>query len=49
MKEKKKTPFGPPMEIRYSPEGLKKKVPLAPVKTVKAGDHFYMQLFQNKK
>jgi len=46
--EKKKTPFGPPMELRYSPEELKEIVPLAPVNTVKVGDHFYMQIFRNK-
>ena len=46
--EKKKTPFGPPMELRYSPEELKEIVPLAPLDTVKAGEHFYMQIFRNK-
>ena len=47
--EKKETPFGPPLESRYSPEELKGIVPLAPVKTVQVGEHFYMSIFQNKK
>lgn len=46
--EKKKTPFGPPMEIRYSPEELQKTIPFTPVDTVKAGEHFYLQLFRNQ-
>jgi len=46
--EKKETPFGPPMELRYSPEELKEAVSLFPVRTVKAGEHFYMQIFKNR-
>jgi ubiquinone/menaquinone biosynthesis C-methylase UbiE len=46
--EKKETPFGPPLELRYSPEELREIVPLVPVNTAKAGEHFYMQIFQNK-
>jgi len=46
--EKKATPFGPPMELRYSAEELKGIVPLVPVNTVQAGEHFYMQIFRNK-
>ena len=46
--EKKETPFGPPQELRFSPEELKKIVPLTPVNTVQVGEHFYMQIFQNK-
>jgi ubiquinone/menaquinone biosynthesis C-methylase UbiE len=45
--EKKKTPFGPPMEIRFSPEELKKLISLSPVDTVRVGEHFYMQIFRN--
>jgi ubiquinone/menaquinone biosynthesis C-methylase UbiE len=45
--EKKETPFGPPLNLRYSPEELKEIVPLFPVDTVPAGDHFYMQIFRN--
>ena len=46
--EKKETPFGPPLKLRYSPEELKKLVPLVPGNTVQVGEHFYMQIFQNK-
>ena len=46
--DKKETPFGPPLHIRYSPEELREIVPLAPLETVRAGEHFYMQLFQNQ-
>jgi len=45
--EKKETPFGPPLNLRYSPEELKQIVPLAPANTVQVGEHFYMQIFQN--
>lgn len=46
--EKKETPFGPPLELRYSPEELKEIVPMVPVNTVQVGEHFYMQIFQNR-
>jgi ubiquinone/menaquinone biosynthesis C-methylase UbiE len=46
--EKKETPFGPPLNSRYSPEELKTAVPLAPENTVRVGEHFYMQLFKNR-
>ena len=46
--EKKETPFGPPVDIRFSPEELQEIVPLAPLQTVRVGEHFYMQIFQNK-
>lgn len=45
--EKRETPFGPPVEFRYSPEDLKEIVPLAPLDTVQVGEHFYMQVFRN--
>jgi ubiquinone/menaquinone biosynthesis C-methylase UbiE len=45
--EKKETPFGPPMGLRFSPEELKEIIPLSPVNTIQAGEHFYMQIFQN--
>lgn len=45
--EKKETPFGPVMENRYSPEELMQRVPMVPVKTVMAGEYFYMQVFMN--
>jgi len=46
--DKKETPFGPPLNIRFSPEELQELVPLAPLHTVRVGEHFYMQIFQNK-
>ena len=46
--EKKETHFGPPLEIRFSPEELQEIVPLAPLHTVRVGEHFYMQIFQNQ-
>jgi ubiquinone/menaquinone biosynthesis C-methylase UbiE len=46
--EKKETPFGPPVESRFSPEDLKEIIPLVPVETVRVGEHFYMEVFQNK-
>jgi hypothetical protein len=36
------------MESRYSPEELREAVPLASVNTVRVGEHFYMQVFQNR-
>jgi ubiquinone/menaquinone biosynthesis C-methylase UbiE len=45
--EKKETPFGPPVEFRFSPEELKEIVPMAPLDTIQVGEHFYMQMFRN--
>lgn len=45
--EKKETPFGPPLHLRYSPEELKQAISMQPKQTVTVGDHFYMQTFQN--
>jgi ubiquinone/menaquinone biosynthesis C-methylase UbiE len=47
--EKKETPFGPPIKLRYSPEELKKIVPMVPGNTIQVGEHFYMQIFKNRK
>jgi ubiquinone/menaquinone biosynthesis C-methylase UbiE len=44
---KEETPFGPPLNLRFSPEELKKTVPLAPLDTIQVGEHFYMQMFRN--
>lgn len=44
--EKKETSFGPPMNIRFSPEELQQIVPMTPVSTVQVGKHFYMQVFK---
>jgi ubiquinone/menaquinone biosynthesis C-methylase UbiE len=46
--EKKETSFGPPMNIRFSPEELQEIVPMEPVSTVQVGKHFYMQVFKNR-
>jgi len=45
--KKEDTPFGPSIEIRSSPEELRRKVPLIPKILVEVGEHFYMQLFAN--
>lgn len=47
--EKKETQFGPPLNIRFSPEELKDIVPLAPLNTFQVGEHFYMLIFKNTK
>lgn len=46
--KKEETPFGPPMEIRSSPEELRQKLPFAPEDLVEAGEHFYMQIFKKE-
>jgi ubiquinone/menaquinone biosynthesis C-methylase UbiE len=45
--QKQNTPFGPPLEIRFSPEELRQALPLTPVSLVEVGQYFYMQLFVN--
>lgn len=45
--QKLDTPFGPPLDMRFSPEELKQTVTLAPLTKVKVGQYFYMQLFEN--
>ena len=45
--KKEDTPFGPPVEMRSSPDELKRKVPLIPKILVEASEHFYMQVFDN--
>jgi ubiquinone/menaquinone biosynthesis C-methylase UbiE len=42
---KKDTPFGPPANIRYSPEELVKAIDLKSGELTKVGDYFYMQTF----
>lgn len=46
--EKKELLFGPPPELKYSPEELMETIPLLPASTVQVGEHFYMQIFQNR-
>lgn len=41
------TNFGPPREMRISPQDLKNKLSLCPTELITAGEHFYMQLFVN--
>jgi ubiquinone/menaquinone biosynthesis C-methylase UbiE len=45
--KKEDTPFGPPVEMRSSPESLRKKVPLVPTLLIEVSEHFYMQVFEN--
>ena len=46
--KKEPTPFGPPLEIRFSPQDLQKIITLTPEKTVEVGQFFYMQTFEKK-
>jgi ubiquinone/menaquinone biosynthesis C-methylase UbiE len=45
--QKQDTPFGPPLESRFSPEELKQTIHLTPKALVKVGQYFYMQIFEN--
>jgi len=45
--DKKETSFGHPLNIRFSPEELKKIIPLTPLNTIQVAEHFYMQMFTN--
>ena len=47
--KKVETPFGPPLEIRYSPEELKKTITLTPKFFVEVGEYFYVMGFENIK
>jgi ubiquinone/menaquinone biosynthesis C-methylase UbiE len=44
--EKKETPFGPPLDRRVSPEEMEQAIRMRAVSLVKAGEHFYMQIFE---
>jgi ubiquinone/menaquinone biosynthesis C-methylase UbiE len=46
--KKEPTPFGPPMEIRFSPQELREVITLVPKKLVAVGEFFYLQLFEKK-
>jgi ubiquinone/menaquinone biosynthesis C-methylase UbiE len=46
--KKERTPFGPPLDIRFSPQELKEIITLLPRKTVEVGDFFYMQIFEKQ-
>ncbi|MGQ9689069.1 MAG: class I SAM-dependent methyltransferase [Desulfobaccales bacterium] len=45
--EKKDTPFGPPLHIRYSPAELRELAPLTPLATIPVTEHLYLQTFKN--
>jgi ubiquinone/menaquinone biosynthesis C-methylase UbiE len=44
--KKEPTPFGPPLDLRFSPPELREVIRLAPQKQVEVGDYFYMQIFE---
>ena len=44
--KKEDTPFGPPLDMRFSPEELKAIIDLKPTQCVEVGEFFYMQLFE---
>ena len=44
---KEETPFGPPLDIRFSPDELKETITLNPKSLVAVGEYFYMQTFEN--
>ena len=46
--QKQDTPFGPPLDIRFSPEELKEIINLTPKALVEVEKYFYMQIFENK-
>ncbi len=47
--QKENTPFGPPLNMRFSPEELKQTIKLKPISLINVGQYFYMQLFENSK
>ena len=46
--KKEPTPFGPPLNIRFSPQELQELITLFPKKTVEVGQFFYMQIFEKQ-
>jgi ubiquinone/menaquinone biosynthesis C-methylase UbiE len=44
---KRATLFGPPLNMRFSPEDLKRALRLTPAGNVEVGEYFYIQLFEN--
>jgi ubiquinone/menaquinone biosynthesis C-methylase UbiE len=46
---KKETPFGPPQNMRVSPEEIRQLIKMNPLSLVKVGEYFYMQIFENGK
>ncbi|WP_024335980.1 class I SAM-dependent methyltransferase [Desulfotignum balticum] len=45
--EKEDTPFGPPVEMRSSPEELIQKLSFSSDRLIEVDKHFYLQLFNN--
>jgi ubiquinone/menaquinone biosynthesis C-methylase UbiE len=43
---KEETPFGPPLEMRFSPEELRQTIKLRSTLLVDIGQYFYLQIFQ---
>jgi len=43
--KKQDTPFGPPLDVRFSPEELKQAISLTPTRLIDIGQFFYMQIF----
>jgi len=43
--KKEETPFGPPLDIRFSPEELCKGIGLPPSQLIDIGQWFYLQIF----
>ena len=43
--KKENTPFGPPVEMRSSPEELRQKLSFTPGELIEVSEHFYMQIF----
>ena len=46
--KKEETPFGPPLEIRFSPVELRQAIDLIPTGLIDVGQYFYMQMFNNR-
>jgi len=47
--QKRSTPFGPPLGVRFSPEELIQTIRLTAEAFVEIGPYFYMQIFENTK
>jgi ubiquinone/menaquinone biosynthesis C-methylase UbiE len=47
--QKENTPFGPPLDMRFSPQELIQTIELKPISLIEVGQYFYMQLFENEK
>jgi len=46
--KKEDTPFGPPLDIRFSPEELSQRIDLHPTQLIDVGEYFYMQIFESR-